>query len=285
MDTTIPTMKIRKYNQQKKPKFLLIVEHGVFEKHFETVKTIKRIIGDESKFHIRYGPTTSNVFVETEEAYNNLEKYFVSDNQEFHTYSRKNERTHAFVLRGLNEDLDLEELKQELIGYNINIKNIYKMKRTRNPAYLVITDQKTTMKFLTQHVPIVNYTVVTWERHYSNKKITQCRRCQCWGHATTNYYSPYKRLKCAEDHPTINCTKTEETPAKCANCDGDHPANSTKCETYLKLLEKIHSRNVYNNIKEAPKKYIPAPLPKENPWEERRKQQEKKNTLLSLRVS
>lgn len=262
-----------------KPKLRIppIVVDGVFEKHSETVKIIKKIIGEETKFHIRYGKNTSNVFVETEEAFNNLKKYFLSDDLEFHSFTRRDKKSHAFVVRGLNDDQNLEDLRTDLSESNLNIKDIFKMKGTRNPAYLVITDQKTTLRYLKQHVRIVNYTVVSWERHYSNRKITQCRRCQNWGHATSNCFRSYQCLKCAEGHLTKDCTKTMDTPAKCANCGGDHPANSIKCEVYINLLEKLHKTS--NKKKEEPKKYIPAPLPKENPWEERLRRREEKENI------
>lgn len=254
-----------------------IVVHGIFENHNETVKIIRRIIADDSKFWIKYGKNTSNIFTETLEAYSNLKKYLNSDSVDFHTFTRKDQKSHAFVLRGLNEEHDLEELKAELNEKNMDVQNVYIMKGMRNPAYLVITDQKITLNYLTQHVRVVNYTVVSWERHYSNKKITQCRRCQAWGHATSNCFSSPKCLKCAEGHLTIDCSKPKDTPAKCVNCNGDHPANYTKCITYQNLLEKLQERKNQEENKK-PVKYSPAPLPKTNLWENRRRiQEEKKN--------
>lgn len=71
--------------------------------------------------------------------------------------------------------------------------------------------------------------------------------------------------------------KTE--PPKCANCEGAHPANSTACVEYTRILERKKTRQNQDVRKplEQPKKYTAAPIPEKNPWEERKKAQEAKN--------
>lgn len=36
-------------------------------------------------------------------------------------------------------------------------------------------------------------------------------------------------MKCGENHSTHLCNKSTTTPAKCANCDGEHISISKKC--------------------------------------------------------
>ena len=37
------------------------------------------------------------------------------------------------------------------------------------------------------------------------------------------------------------CGKTKDMPVQCANCSGPHPANYSRCEVYIKHLDKIDS--------------------------------------------
>jgi ribosomal protein L44E len=54
----------------------------------------------------------------------------------------------------------------------------------------------------------------------------------------------------------------------CVNCDGDHTANNIKSPEYQKKLGAAQERRKRNSKHE---KYGPAPLPKENAWEKRKK--------------
>ncbi|XP_063988300.1 uncharacterized protein LOC135168239 [Diachasmimorpha longicaudata] len=83
---------------------------------------------------------------------------------------------------------------------------------------------------------------ITWEHYMNKRRITQCRRCQEWGHSTTNCVAKPLCLKCAENHLTRECTKTRDTPATCANCGGKHPANATSCEAYKRRIELIEKK-------------------------------------------
>ncbi|CAH1110510.1 unnamed protein product [Psylliodes chrysocephalus] len=70
-----------------------------------------------------------------------------------------------------------------------------------------------------------------------------------WGHATSNCGRPPQCLKCAGDHITRICTKTRDT------------ANFTKCRHYTERLERLETKKALEN-----KKYVAAPIPKENAW-------------------
>jgi hypothetical protein len=43
---------------------------------------------------------------------------------------------------------------------------------------------------------------------------------------------PYACVKCGGNHNTTTCTKPSDTPAKCALCEGNHPASYKGCEVY-----------------------------------------------------
>ncbi|KAG5875890.1 hypothetical protein JTB14_000239 [Gonioctena quinquepunctata] len=91
-------------------------------------------------------------------------------------------------------------------------------------------------------------TSVSWEIKQNDRVLTQCHRCQLWGHATYNGHRQARSLKCAQDHGTATCTKSRDTDAKCCNCKGDHTANSVKCPVYIKKVEEHEARIAKSHI-------------------------------------
>jgi len=98
------------------------------------------------------------------------------------------------------------------------------------------------LKQLNQQAKYICSTKITWEYHINKRRITQCRRCQGWGHATVNCYAEPVCLKCAEGHLTQDYNKSKDVPAKCVNCE-DHPTNATICQEYQERLKSIELRN------------------------------------------
>ncbi|CAH1098905.1 unnamed protein product [Psylliodes chrysocephalus] len=139
------------------------------------------------------------------------------------------------------------------------------MKTKNRPLYLIVTDPAITLDYLNRNVRVISNTRITWELRRSVKMIIQCHNCQLWGHATSNCGRASRCLKCAGDHHTRACLKTRETPANCANCGGDHPANYSKCPNYVERIERLELKKA----KSEPKKYSQAPPPKVNAWKER----------------
>jgi hypothetical protein len=66
--------------------------------------------------------------------------------------------------------------------------------------------------------------------------IPQCTRCQHYRHTRSYCNKPYACVKCGGPHNSADCTKHRGTPAKCALCGGNHPANYKGCECYHRIL-------------------------------------------------
>nr|CAI5847719.1 unnamed protein product [Callosobruchus analis]CAI5865709.1 unnamed protein product [Callosobruchus analis] len=134
---------------------------------------------------------------------------------------------------------------------------------------MLITDNKTKLNYLNNNVRFILNTKILWERRQSERPIIQCHRCQRWGHATSNCQRQPRCLKCAASHLTNECLKTRETPATCANCQGDHPANFSKCPVYVSRLELLEEKR-----EKITERFMPAQPPAFNAWERRRQQQQ-----------
>ncbi|CAH1106720.1 unnamed protein product [Psylliodes chrysocephalus] len=238
------------------------IGHGRTENHATLTKDLKAII--QGKYTVKYTNATTVIFTETLEDYEALLGSIKQAQISHHTYTNKTDKTHAFVLRGLADGTEIEAIEEDLIAsYEIKPKEIFKMTTKYRPLFLVVTDPAITLDYLNKNVRVVENTRIIWELRKSQRSIIQCHRCQAWGHATSNCGRPPKCLKCAGDHLTRTCIKTRETPATCANCLGDHPANFTQCKAYTERASRLEERR----LTQAPtRKYIPAPLPTSNVW-------------------
>src|SRR5438132_1507239 len=68
------------------------------------------------------------------------------------------------------------------------------------------------------------------EAYKSVKPPLQCFNCQGLNHMAYMCSKDDKCFKCAGNHPSKECpNKDKDVPPVCANCQGDHMANSTLC--------------------------------------------------------
>jgi ribosomal protein L14E/L6E/L27E len=160
-------------------------------------------------------------------------------------------------------------VKQDLEEKGINCQYVYKMKNTISPLYVVITDNKTTLRDLESKAKTVEYVIIKWKKLINTRKIIQCHKCQVWGHAASNCHANPKCLKCAKDHLTSDCSLKKEVPEdqKLLKCQG-HLANSTSCDVYLARkshIEKIRASGAVKRPKQNAN-FVPAPIPVTNPW-------------------
>lgn len=228
---------------------------------FEEIKTILR----ENKFESTTIQSKRNTFiVETK----NKDEFTILKTKlkeiQFYTFTCKDERENVFVGKGITADTEMEEISNHL--KNLTDKVSWFNKKINN-WIVVRTSKDINLNTLNQLVPSMNYSKIKWEILQNKKVISQCHRCQAWGHTTLNCNLNPKCLKCGEDHWTRLCDKTDSK--KCANCKKDHFANSTECEKYqikLKLKEEANQKalNKYSNTK-RPNTFKPAPTT--NPWQ------------------
>ncbi|KMQ84399.1 gag-like protein [Lasius niger] len=126
------------------------------------------------------------------------------------------------------------------MGYKV--VNLNAMKNTKQTKHMVTFLGNIQIKQLIQQAKYICSTKISWEYYINKRRITQCRRCQGWGHATVNCYAELACLKCAKGYFTKDCQKSINIAAKCANCGLDHPANATICQEYQRRLKIIEQR-------------------------------------------
>lgn len=191
-------------------------------------------------YSVSYLRDHTKIYTKTLEHFNRLKTEFIKEKMECYTFSLKSEREKKIVLKAA-PNMDPSDIKKSLIENNIQVNNCIslKSKKSNSFSYLITMPQQTNIKQVREITNIENIKA-KWEPYTRKNLITQCHRCQQFGHGQNNCYSTPKCVKCAKNHLTADCTmvRTPNTTAKCCNCGGNHPANYKKCDAYLDYLQK-----------------------------------------------
>lgn len=181
--------------------------------------------------------------------YKIIRKHFTDNNIRHYTYQLKHERPYRVVIRGIHHPtVDRKEITTELHKHGHEIRNItnvlHRSIKEPLPLFFLDLELKVNNKDIF-NLKCLNNQVVKFEVPYKKREITQCKRCQRFGHTKNQYERPYRCVKCGKKHPTGTCEKSAQTSAKCVNCQGEHPASYKGCNKYKEC--KYWNHCVRNN--------------------------------------
>ncbi|CAG9817664.1 unnamed protein product [Phaedon cochleariae] len=103
-----------------------IVFDGVLKDRREIIPLIKSLT--TKPFYFKYGGDSALLYTETVQDFENVKQKLKEDEVSFYSYSLKKDKTHAFVLRGLDFEPEPSEIMQEMKDdYNIMVKEVYRL--------------------------------------------------------------------------------------------------------------------------------------------------------------
>jgi hypothetical protein len=131
--------------------------------------------------------------------------------------------------------------ENEKLHPNLQIQGLRWLARTNSKQFstLVIeTASAEQANHLIREGIITGYDLKTVERYDTICRITQCFKCQKYGHISTICMNAEKCGYCGEEHSSEACAKkTQATRMKCAGCNGgNHTAWSKICPARIKEL-------------------------------------------------
>lgn len=207
---------------------------------------------------------------ETLDGFKRLLEYLTQKQYNFFTYDTKAERLFKVVLKGLPSGESVEEIRTELIKLlGTSPVQVIKMKTKSRPGdsrkgisndlFLVHfkSSELNNLKAL-EKASLLLHVVVNWE-HFKKpganfQSLTQCRKCQGWGHGTKHCHMVGKCMNCGDSsHTKDNCpVKEDPKKFKCSNCGENHKSNFWECKTRKAILQSRTKRQVGNNIRSRP---------------------------------
>lgn len=192
---------------------------------------------------------------------NDLEKNKIA----FRTLDPRSERPRKVLLRGMPVTTDVEDIRAALVKMELEPLFIAHLK-SRKPSdkgkilpLFVITLKATANFEEVYKLDFINHLKVRVVR-FTPQTYRQCYNCQAYGHSSFTCKLRPKCLKCSLNHSSKNCTIKTKEQLKCANCQGNHPANYHGCPQ--------HPANRTNQSSKAPAPHKTAqrgPQPKAVP--------------------
>lgn len=181
---------------------------------------------------------------------------------EYFSFSLEKDKYIKFVLFGL-PNIETTILTKEIESHGLKPLRIDKyipkaLRRDEDAIYFVYFQKATTtLSKLQFSLRTLAHCVCKWEVALNKKKNpAQCQKCYRFGHGSTNCGMISRCKYCTVDHGEVVCPLIEETERhKCANCSGNHVANSITCPKraeYLEMKKRMDQRPNNNvNIHEV----------------------------------
>lgn len=212
-------------------------------------------------------------------------KFLETEKIEFFVFTTNTTRTIKAVIRDLDPQSDLSEIKAELTLLGLTPTRVTQLRqfktKTPLPLFLIelpLTEESPTIyeikSLLFQKVRVEPYNGINGPR--------QCHKCQRFGHVSECCSANARCVKCGLTHQTSECLKSVATPGMCANCGEAHTANYRGCRIFRAVTKAFktrqndnyrqNSRNIninqqsYQGRNLPSTHYTPAPSPQHNPW-------------------
>lgn len=190
------------------------------------------------------------------EQYIKFKKSLSDGKIEFFSHDIQSEKLDRFILSGIDR-ISFQEIVDSLKTYQmepLEIREFHpKTKKFENEGTYIVSFKQGVTKIHNLKKTIINYTVPKWRLYLkSTNNITQCRRCQLFGHGMRNCNLKIKCSNCGLDHTSENCNSPV---IKCANCKGDHNSTSQNCpkrQEFMDMRKRLATSNNKKTVKPTP---------------------------------
>ncbi|KAG8171755.1 hypothetical protein JTE90_026635 [Oedothorax gibbosus] len=202
---------------------------------FKWTEIRKRLIDSlgEERFSGKTSGEHFKLQMSTEKGHRIASKLLEDLNIDYSTYAFKGQNPLKVIIKNLPADTDPAEIIQALKAEDLPIQNVHQLKKTIDfqriplPIFLAELERNSIAKNIFNLTEILHIKV-NIESYQKGNNITQCHRCQRFGHGQRHCHNAPRCVKCADNHLTSSHNGRAETP-KCANCGGPHVASYRLC--------------------------------------------------------
>ena len=139
----------------------------------------------------------------------------------------------------------IKQIEQQNKGSGLEIVEMRPLRRKlrgipNDFSLLIFTRDPRKADLCLKHGLYINYQRFTAEKYTPQLQLTQCYRCQGFGHRAATCKSLHEICgKCSEHHRTAECHSETH---KCTGCKGEHPAWHESCPNKINAIEKLKAR-------------------------------------------
>lgn len=207
------------------------------------------------KYSISHAKSTNGkirIYPVTTDDHRRITKLLDIHEQEYYCRGLEEDKLIRVVLKGIPLFINEDQVKKSLIERNITPIDVTRMnRRTQNGEriksnMIYVTAQITEENKEIYNITSLNNFQITVENKRTYNEVMQCHRCQRFGHSQVNCNMTPRCHRCAGIHFYNECKKSTQTPPKCCNCGGPHPANHRGCPKFPKPTLN-QTENEYNN--------------------------------------
>lgn len=224
---------------------------------------LSEIVGNDT-FTCKARITDLVINPKTVESYRGIIRYLKERKADYHTFQLEEEKSYRVVIRNLHQSIPVELIKEELTELGHTVRNvtpvIHPVTKQTLPLFFVDLEPRPNNKDIFD-IEILCYSRIKVEEPHKQRLIVQCKRCQEYGHTKSYCQHQPRCVKCAGDHFTPDCGKQPNTPATCALCNGEHPANYKGCIVHRELQRSRRQRPVYEHPSAHRRTQHPADQP------------------------
>lgn len=191
----------------------------------------------------------TKIQIYSESSYRKVVELFDTHKKNYYTYQLKSSKGIVVVLRGIEANVDVKEIREALSqeGFATNsVYNIHNKDKNPMPLFRVeLQPADSTLRKGESH-PIYNlryllHRKISVEEPHKRIGPVQCLNCQEFGHTRKYCTLPSVCVVCGDLHESQNCTKPKDDSSvkKCSNCGENHTANYRGCSIYVHMKKKL----------------------------------------------
>ena len=237
------------------------------------VSTLSSIVG--SNFYIvpikKGNISETKIQINSENHYRSIIAFLDKAKKNYYTYQLKSSKGLEIIIKGIESDVDPNEIKAALVEAGFEVKTVFNIKnKDKIPQPMFRVELEPDCKKLKRNEchPIYNiryllHRRITIDEPFKRTGPIQCMNCQEYGHTKSYCTLRPVCVVCGELHSTINCPtdRTNTSLKKCSNCGGPHTANYRGCPVYIELKSRVSSaRKELQNNRIGVKTIIPQPI-------------------------
>lgn len=200
------------------------------------------------------------IYPQNVEQFRTVQSILISNNIKSFAISPQGTKPFKVIIKGIPSEIPVEEVKNELIQSGFEVMKVAQLRRFRDksplPIFQVHLAQNEYNKKVYSIKNFLNFMVVV--EAYKFRGVKQCYNCLHFNHSSELCTLDPKCLKCAGNHKTNLCTKSVDDKCKCANCNGEHPANYKGCPMHplsikarnkeLKIIKDLGKGDLSANV-------------------------------------
>lgn len=196
---------------------------------------------------IRINPTTPTDF-------RTIVAFLKQQGATYYTYQLTEDKPFRVVIRGLHPSIEAGQITEDLTskGFSVrSVTNVISREKVPLPLFFIDLERTANVEGIYSLGQML-FTKIKVEEPRRNRHVSQCHRCQQYGHTRHYCTLPPRCVRCGDGHFSNECTKTRLEPAKCALCKENHPSSYKGCMAYRDLQNRRAPRRPYVGRAPAP---------------------------------